>query len=89
MKTFLKFITILIIIYFLLSLPMILGYGVIIDFVSDVSLFAKAKAYFTIGMENNYETKLLISFVSALVFTAILKLIKNKLKGRYNYESKR
>lgn len=76
MKNFFKFIVIFMIIYFILSLPMILGIGVAIDFVKETSCFNKAKAYFITGIEYGYNTKLLIAIVSAIVLTNILKIKK-------------
>lgn len=78
MRSIINFIVILIIIYFILSLPMILGYGVAIDFVRGVNIswFSKAKTYFITGIEYGYLTKLFISIVSAAALTTILKIKK-------------
>ena len=67
-----NFIVMLITIYFILSLPVMLGIGVAIDFVSEVSWFNKAKTYFITGIKLGYLTKLLIS----IILTIILKINK-------------
>lgn len=74
MKRFFTFIGVLIILYFILSLPIMLGIGVAIDFVSGASWFSKAKVYFITAIEYGYKTKLIFSIIFAFLLTTILKI---------------
>lgn len=76
MKGFVKFIVICVIIYFILSLPMILGLGIAIDFVEGVSWLRKAKRYFITGIEYGYLSKILISLVASTALAVLLKIKK-------------
>lgn len=76
MKNIFRFIIISLSIYIVLSMPMILGYGVEICFVEGVSPFSKVKAYLITGLENGFLAKLLISIASTITLLIVLKIKK-------------
>lgn len=76
MKNIIKFLVISLAIYFILSLPMMLGYGVEICFVKEVSLFTKFKAYLFAGLQDGYLIKLLISIAATAILLIVSKMKK-------------
>lgn len=68
-----------IIAYFLFSLPFILGFGNVIDWVSEVTFFQKFRGVVLNGLGDNYLIKVFFSIIVGILFSFLLTLKrKNK-----------
>ena len=60
--------------YALISLPAILGFGYVIDWVDDATILQRLKGYVAGGLAENYIIKLVISGIVAVVINYFLYL---------------
>ena len=71
------FILSFIVVYLLISFPLILGFGYVIDWEPEATLLQKFNGYVMEGLTNNYLLKIGIS----LIVGAILSLLLSKRKA--------
>ncbi len=63
------FMTALISVYVLISLPAIFSFGYVIDWVPEATLFQKFKAYVVDGLINNFILKVVIAVITAAIIS--------------------
>lgn len=68
-KTFIFF---FIVVYVVLSLPVMLGIGYVIDWVPEASLSQKLRGYVIDGLTNEFQLKIAISAIASLVLISLL-----------------
>ena len=77
MKTFiLSFIAV----YIIISIPMMLGFGYVIDWDSEATFLQKFIGYVIEGLTNNYLIKIVISLIVGAIVSLLLSNRKVNLK---------
>ena len=67
-----------IVVYIVISLPVMLGIGYVIDWVPEATFLQKFKGYVIEGFTNNYLIKIVLSIIVGVIFSLFLQ--KRKLK---------
>ena len=66
------FILSFIVVYLLISLPMMLGFGYVIDWDPEATFLQKFIGYVKEGLTNNYLIKIVISFIVGAIVSLLL-----------------
>lgn len=72
MKSIKRFLIIFVLLYILLSLPKMLGFGFEIDWVQEATVLQKLKVYVVEGFKRNYVKKLIIASIASLIANVII-----------------
>ena len=80
MKTF---ILSFIVVYIMISLPVMLGFGYVIDWDSEATFLQKFIGYVKEGLTNNYLIKIVISLIVSVLISLFLAKHKATVRKRY------
>jgi len=74
------FILSFIVVYLLISLPVMLGFGYVIDWDPEATVLQKFNGYVMEGLTNNYLMKIIISLIVGAIVSLLLSNRKENLK---------
>ena len=74
------FILSFIVVYLLSSLPVMLGFGYVIDWDPEATVLQKFNGYVMEGLTNNYLMKIIISLIVGAIVSLLLSNRKENLK---------